>query len=177
MVSVRRFAPEEWRIYRDLRLRALTDSPDAFGSTLDREAARSEADWASRLGQGSISDRDLPLIAEFDDEPLGLSWARIDDLQPDVAHIYQVWIAPTRRRLGAGAALLDTMIAWARSANVRRIVLSVTCGDTPAMHLYSRAGFAPVGEPQPLRPGSTLMSQPMQLDLGSSSTSHRRNER
>jgi hypothetical protein len=32
--TVRRFAASEWRIYRALRLQALHDAPDAFGSTL-----------------------------------------------------------------------------------------------------------------------------------------------
>jgi hypothetical protein len=32
--------------------------------------------------------------------------------------------------------------------------------------MYRRAGFVPVGDPQPLRPGSELRSQSMQLRLG-----------
>ena len=165
MLVVRRFAPDEWRTYRDLRLRALADAPDAFGSTFDVESRRSDADWASRLARGSASDRELPLIAEFADEPIGLSWARIDDVEPEVAHVYQVWVAPGRRGVGAGKALLDATIAWARTSNVKRILLSVTCGNTPARGLYVRAGFAPVGEPEPLRPNSAVLSQPMELVL------------
>ena len=37
--TIRTFSPGEWRAYRDLRLRALTDSPDAFGRTLAEESA------------------------------------------------------------------------------------------------------------------------------------------
>jgi hypothetical protein len=47
--KIRTFAENEWAIYKDLRLTALTESPDAFGSTLARELERSDADWASRL--------------------------------------------------------------------------------------------------------------------------------
>jgi hypothetical protein len=35
--EIRAFAPHEWRIYRDLRLRALSDSPDAFVRTFAEE--------------------------------------------------------------------------------------------------------------------------------------------
>jgi hypothetical protein len=71
-VSVRRFAPHEWRLYRDLRLRALRESPDAFGSTFAREAERTDDEWAARLSAGAVSPRDLPLVAEISGTPSGL---------------------------------------------------------------------------------------------------------
>jgi len=53
--AAHRFAPHEWRIYRDLRLRALADSPDAFGSTFERERDRPDAEWADRLARAHRS--------------------------------------------------------------------------------------------------------------------------
>jgi hypothetical protein len=44
--SIRRFDRDEWPTYRAVRLRALGDSPDAFGSTLAREEALTDAEWA-----------------------------------------------------------------------------------------------------------------------------------
>ena len=160
---VRRLAPHEWRTYRDVRLRALADSPDAFSRTLPEDRARPDTEWSARLA--GAAGFDLPLIAEADGEPVGLAWGRIDASAPDVAHLYQMWVAPSHRRLGAGRLLLDAVIRWAKAANVRSLALGVTCGDTPAMRLYVRAGFKPAGAPEPLRPGSTLLAQPMRLDL------------
>jgi ribosomal protein S18 acetylase RimI-like enzyme len=105
------------------------------------------------------------LLAEAGTEPIGLAWGRIEASSPEVANLYQLWIAPEYRRLGTGQMLLETVIAWAREAKARRLALDVTCGDTPAMRLYRRAGFEPVGQPQPLRPGSDLLEQPMLLEL------------
>ena len=48
-VSVRRIRESEWRALREVRLLALADAPDAFGSTLAREAAFADdlrRDWA-----------------------------------------------------------------------------------------------------------------------------------
>jgi ribosomal protein S18 acetylase RimI-like enzyme len=168
-LTVRRFAPEEWRIYRDLRLLALSESPDAFGSTHAYEAQLSDSEWAARLARGVHSSWDLPLVAELRAEPCGLAWVRIEEKAPALAHLYQMWVTPTRRRQGTGRALLDAAVAWAQLAGAHTIVLDVTTGNGEAVRLYERVGFIPVGELKPLRPGSQLRSQAMQLSLGSTS--------
>jgi ribosomal protein S18 acetylase RimI-like enzyme len=67
--------------------------------------------------------------------------------------------------MGAGELLLKAIVAWATARKVRQVVLQVTCGDTSAYRLYVRNGFKPVGPTEPLRPGSSMLSQPMRLVL------------
>ena len=162
---IRPFAAHEWGTYKDLRLRALADSPDAFGGTLAQEKNRSDAEWSNRLASGVDSRRDLPLVAELGKEPIGLAWGRIESSNLDVANLYQMWVAWKYRGIGAGQRLLEAVIAWARTTNASYLALVVTCGDSPARRLYARAGFEPVGEPEPLRPGSAILAQPMRLAL------------
>lgn len=164
-ISIRTFASEEWRTYRELRLRALANSPDAFGRTLAEEIGRPDAEWSSRLASNADSHWDLPLVAEIGAEAIGLAWGRIDRSNLEVASLYQMWVAPKHRRLGAGEMLLQAVIAWASARHALYLDLSVTCGDRPARRLYARAGFEPFGEPQPLRPGTELLVQPMRLAL------------
>ena len=163
---VRRFAPNEWQLYRDLRLRALQESPEAFGSTYAHEAGRSESEWASRLSRGAHSAQDLPLVAEVNDEPSGLAWVRLEGEASAIAHLYQMWVVPARRRQGVGRALLDAAVAWARAAGAQAVALDVTCDNADAVGLYESVGFMPTGARKPLRPGSALQSQSMQLSLG-----------
>jgi hypothetical protein len=85
--TVRKFAPDEWDLYRTLRLAALAESPDAFGSTLAHERARADSDWESRLSGGARSPRELPLVAEVDNEPSGLAWVRLGDDHGSGAHL------------------------------------------------------------------------------------------
>jgi GNAT superfamily N-acetyltransferase len=145
-------------------LRALADSPDAFGSTLAREQVFPDTDWSARLASRTES-LDLPLVAELGAEPVGLAWARIDSAEPERARLYQMWVAPNVRRLGVGGMLVQAAIAWARAADARSVALSVTCGAAPAERLYAAAGFEPIGAPEPIRPGSSLLVQPMLLEL------------
>jgi len=165
--SVRTFAPHEWRSYRDLRLRALAESPDAFGSTLALEQGRPDENWSARLARGTVSGTDLPLVAEVSGLAVGLAWATIDASDETIGRLYQMWVAPGFRGLGAGRLLLHAAIDWARAAKLRAFVLGVTSGNTPAMRLYTSAGFKPVGAPEPLRPGSELLEHTMRLEFNS----------
>jgi GNAT superfamily N-acetyltransferase len=163
--TVRTFAPHEWRTYRDLRLRALQESPDAFGSTYAWEVVHSDERWAERLGRADPR-WNLPLVAELDGTPIGLTWGRIQEVEPTVVHVYQVWVAPEHRGLGAGRLLIEAVIEWAKRSNIETVILNVTCGDTPARRLYERVGFEAFGDPIPLREGSAILEQGMRLTLG-----------
>ncbi len=46
-MRVRRADEDEWEHIRDIRLRALLDAPDAFGSTFEGEAEDGESEWRS----------------------------------------------------------------------------------------------------------------------------------
>ena len=167
-VRIRPLTVDEWSRYRDVRLRALADAPDAFGSTYAREAAFGESEWKACFDSVSGADDCLPLVAEDDGAFVGLTWARLDAANPRIAHLYQVWVAPTHRRRGVGRAMMDAAIVWARARAVQRLALDVTCGNSAALGMYERAGFVAVGESTPMRPGSMLRSQAMELELSDS---------
>jgi len=161
-IAIRPFLPNEWRRYRDLRLRALQDSPDAFGSTFETSSLIPDSEWKARLER--VSPRtDLPMGAMAGGEPVGLAWAKIENPDDGVAHLYQMWVAPEFRGAGVGRGLVDAAVNWARDRGVKAMVLDVTCGNVPATRLYESMGFQPVGTPVPLRPGSDLLEQTMEL--------------
>jgi GNAT superfamily N-acetyltransferase len=164
-LSVRLMAPAEWERYRAIRLRALQDSPDSFGSTFEQEAHRPPGFWQERLTSGADARWNCPVFALKGTEPIGLVWGRIERAVPDVASLYQMWVAPDHRGKGAGKMLLVLVIAWAKEAGAIRLELAVAVGESPASRLYSRAGFVPTGFPEPIRPGSSLLAQPMVLNL------------
>jgi ribosomal protein S18 acetylase RimI-like enzyme len=158
---IRPFGADEWPRYREVRLRALRDSPDAYGSLLDVEVGLSDDEWAARLARGVDSTSELPMIAECDGAPCGLAWVRLDDDAPHTAHLYQMWVADDQRRRGVGRALVDAAAAWARVMGAQQLELDVTSNNEAAIRLYEGAGFVTYGERRPLRPGSTLEAQRM----------------
>lgn len=162
---VRHFKPDEWLIYKALRLRSLEDSPMAFGSTLDLESQRPDAVWAERLRNAVASEHDCVLLAEMDGAACGLVWAKADASDPRTVKLFQMWVAPEARGRGLGDALLQAAIEWARQAGAHFVKLGVAVGDTPSARLYQRAGFVDDGADEPIRAGSTLLSQGMVLKL------------
>ena len=53
MSTVARLQGDEWTRYRDIRLRSLSDAPDAFWMTHAEEAAFGEERWRERLLTGA----------------------------------------------------------------------------------------------------------------------------
>jgi len=66
-IQVRRVRPGEWATLRAVRLAALADAPEAFGSTTARELAFGEAEWRRRAGSAPN------FIAWREDDPVGLA--------------------------------------------------------------------------------------------------------
>lgn len=164
MITIRPIAPDEWPRYRDIRLQALKESPHAFGSTWQAESAREDSNWAARIAAAAAGDTDRALFAVHAQEICGLVWCKLSAAEPGVADLYQMWVAPAARGMGVGQALLAQALAWAHSRGTRRVRLGVTAADSPAMRLYRAHGFRAVGELEPLREGSGLMVQGMELE-------------
>ena len=166
MFAIRPIRVDEWAAYRAIRLRALQDSPNAFGSTFEAEATGSDDQWASRLPPLEVSGRDYALFAEASNGPCGLAWCKISAEDSSLANLYQMWVAPEMRGRGVGRALLSECPRWAASTGVQRVQLGVTAADSPAWRLYTSQGFRPVGALELLRAGSLAKTQTMECSLG-----------
>lgn len=166
---IRTLHPADWPVYRDLRLRALADAPDAFCSTYAEESQRTGDAWTARLAAPALGahQQGWPFAAELDGTPVGLAWVKMDAVSAGsaaTASLYQVWVAPEARGRSVGAALVKAAVAWARARRAQALRLDVTSGDGAAARLYRRMGFVDDGAPVP-RPGSALSEQAMVLAL------------
>src|SRR5690606_40534798 len=78
------------------------------------------AEWSARLASGTASGWARPLIAQIGVRAIGLAWGKLEPTEPELAHVYQMWVAPAFRRLGVGRLLLEDLTAWARAAGDRK---------------------------------------------------------
>jgi ribosomal protein S18 acetylase RimI-like enzyme len=160
-MAIRRLRPDEWQAYRVIRLRALGDSPDAFGATLASEANLSDDDWQRRANRpdGAV------FVADGPDGLVGLAGGGPAPGRPDVAGLFSMWVDPSARRQRLGAALVDAVKAWAIAAGYPVLGLGVTTTNSAAIALYRSLGFVETGEQYPLRDDADLAIQIMAIPL------------
>jgi GNAT superfamily N-acetyltransferase len=159
MCLVREVGPDDWAILRDIRLAALQDAPQAFGSTYQREARFTEAQW-----RGRINDRAVTFFAHLDEDPApaGIAGVWVDD---GAAELVSMWVRPAARGRGVGAALVTAAADWAKARDHDTLLLWVTELNAPARWLYERCGFTPSGDRQPLPSDPTLTEIRMRRPL------------
>lgn len=145
--------------YRSLRIEALTRHPDAFTTTADEAEAVSAEKMAARFGGPG---RDDFVMGAFSPEGHLAGFAGFErETRAKLRHkgrVIGVFVSPALRGQGAGRALMDALLARARSLDgLTRIVLSVTEGNEAATALYTSCGFISYGvEPDALRLGDDL---------------------
>lgn len=163
-VTVRELSKGEGLLWRDLRLGALAESPDAFAVTYENDADRPDSDWHEMIDATAADSCSTSLVAEVDAEPVGMAFCRIDNDRGD-GELFAMWVRPTARRRGAGRALLEYALGWMRSQGATSAELTVTETNTAAVHLYASSGFVDTGRREPLRGESALKVIAMQRDL------------
>lgn len=154
MIVIRGVTSDDWAILREIRLRALLDSPDAFGSTYAETTAFGEDVWRKRAGGGSMF---FACVDGQPDEPVGVAGGYVEE--SGEVRLVSMWVAPEGRGQAVGAALIEAVAEWAATVRHADILhLWVTENNKPARRLYERAGFRATGVSQPL-PSNPALSE------------------
>ena len=121
--SIRKLEGKDWRVFSEIRLRALQTDPCVFGSTHERESKFTDVEWRSRL-----DDPDSAVFGVFDDDrPIGITGVAIDRDDPSrrTALLWGSWLEPDARGKGISKLLYEARIEWARrQSGVKRIIVS-----------------------------------------------------
>jgi ribosomal protein S18 acetylase RimI-like enzyme len=139
-IQVRRLTSVDAVLYRALRLEALLNHPEAFGSTHDAEDGKPIAWFAERLDLTAVfgAFRDSVLV--------GLAGFQVQD-GPKVAHKGKLWgmyVRPDARKSHVGTKLVEAVLDHARQF-VELIQLTVVSENKSARALYQSFGFSEYG--------------------------------
>ena len=140
MIRYEQLGATEGARLRSIRLRALQDAPDAFGSTFEEALARTPDVWNEQV-------MTLPtFVAVADGRDLAMVRCARHRTDVDTAWLLSMWVAPEARRKGIGSELVDLIIGWARENGIRRVFLDVADLNAPAIALYDAKGFRATGK-------------------------------
>jgi GNAT superfamily N-acetyltransferase len=174
-MDIRRIRADEGLRLRDIRLRALADSPMAYGSTLAREQAYPEAVWHERAANGAAADKSVTFVADHDNRLVAMATG----LPPESDHhavsptpsplaspmMVGVYVDGGVRRQGIGVELVAAVIEWARARGWARLRVWITSGNAPALALYRRCGFRATGATRPNAHTPGLVECELAVDL------------
>lgn len=140
-VEIRRLGPDDVDVLRDVRLRALTDAPEAFWTTYEREAAYGRDDWCRWLGMSAlfVVAEDGTVRAE------GIAGGMPDPGDPAAAFLISMWVASEHRGSGLADRLVSAVSAWAVEEGRPTVRLHVEEHQHRARRFYERVGFRPTG--------------------------------
>ena len=164
-MPIRVLEPRDARAFRDLRLRALREHPEAFGRT--PEEMDSADAVAERFRRSAGSDADAVLGAFDGDALVGVAGCHRADgaKRRHVAVIWGVYVAPEWRRTGVARRLFLATVAHARTwPGLDALWLDVTTVNAAARALYASCGFESAGlRPRALKVGDRLYDEELMI--------------
>ena len=158
--EVRAAHQRDWRELRELRLEALLDTPEAFGSTYAESVRRTRRQW-------KMMARDFNYYVAHDESTfLGMASGGHHDDFPGTAWLYGMYVTPEARGTRVASDLVSAVASWARGLDYDALYLHVSADVARARHFYQRVGFVETGEQHVMSRDPALTLVTMRLDLG-----------
>jgi len=143
VLDIKLLASEDWQLLKATRLRALCNSPAAFVSDYALEVHKTDEQWRELLTAATW------VVAMEAGVVIGIAALFPGHLGSE-QHIESIWVAPTHRQSGVFSTLLNALVDRERKRGTRDLALWVLENNHDAKAAYTRLGFVPTGERQPL---------------------------
>jgi len=135
---------DDWARLSNIRLKALIDSPHAFGGTYEIESAFNEDRWRFEFAKQAF------VIASVDGIDAGMMY--VENLVGDfgaTCWIGGCWSDPDFRGVGLMRAMFEFLDKQAASRDWLIQGLGVWTDNNLAISAYEKLGFVEMGGPQP----------------------------
>ena len=165
--EIRKLGPDDWALFRDMRLFALKTEPGKFSSNYDLESAFPEQEWRDRLSSpvraffGLFKDGHLAGITGI---------ARVDqDIQSPEMVLIASFLKPDYRRQGLSRMFYEARLDWAaKQPGVKKVIVSHRESNVASERANQAFGFVMTGKEMMEWPDGVKENQILYaLDIGS----------
>ncbi|WP_088036251.1 GNAT family N-acetyltransferase [Evansella clarkii] len=143
-MEIKTLTVKDAEIYRDYRLEALEQSPEAFASTYEETVS----DTALENVRSNLASEESVTLGIFQEGRLSASAAlRFYTLEKlkHKAHLLAMYVSPQARNKGYGKKLVEAAIEIAKERQVEQVQLAVVTRNKPAISFYESIGFNTYG--------------------------------
>jgi GNAT superfamily N-acetyltransferase len=179
--TLHRPSEDDWAAIRDLRIRAVTDTPIAFLETREHALAANEADWRQRARRNVSADSTQVVAVDPEGRWIGSMICFVSEGSPLYvasprpgprrANLVGVFVDPEwRGDAGVTDALLGAISRWTSDEKgLGELYLHVNEANLRAVRSYEKRGFVPTGEVDaiPEQPGDREIEMVTMLPLRS----------
>lgn len=125
---------------RAIRLEALRDTPEAYGSTYEESLGWSRWKWRRVARDWNY------YLAHCDGVVKGMASGGYNDAHPGTCWLYGMYVSAQQRGTGLADQLVDAVATWARGEGAHQLYLHVTRSVERARAFYAKMGFVENGE-------------------------------
>lgn len=141
---------DQWKEYKEIRLRSLQNNPQAFAQTYAKVLEWPDEKWQERL-QRVIDGESWMLFAKLDGKIVGMVGGYWDEEagEKQRVEVISMYVDPKARGKGIARVLLNKVLEeFRKNGNFSVAGLGVSVNQKAARRLYESLGFKVVGSEQ-----------------------------
>ncbi|MBI1783361.1 MAG: GNAT family N-acetyltransferase [Sphingobacteriales bacterium] len=144
-ITLTNLKPEQWEIYKKIKLKSLLTDPIAFAATHEQAVAYSDEEWKQKLTKSG----DIWLFAKYSEKFIGIIGAHTKNAgkESSIATIVGVYVEPKYRGIGVGKLLMNKILKdLKKHEEIIKVKIWVAETQIPAIDLYKSCGFKLIGK-------------------------------
>ncbi len=138
-LHIRPLLPEDWEVYKFIRLKALQTDRAMLTSTYELEATYPDARWQASVA----ADDNRQIFGVFHHGTIiGMTAVRIEPDKPDTAWFWGSWLDKDWRGMGLTKKLFATRFEWLAGRHaIKRVVMAHRLSNLSSKHAIVGHGF------------------------------------
>lgn len=141
-LEIIKLTPSQWQEYKNLRLRALKDDPDAFGITYEEAVKKSDQEWREPLELAEQGNGKWMFFAKLNGQLVGMISGTAMVKVKDGVKVREMFVVEEARGKGIAKKLLEALInELLENSDKRTLQLGVFTTQEAAINLYKKMGF------------------------------------